>query len=351
MLITNPTKITADWLTEKMKAQGNLQVGKVKRMFVKDTVSTKHSELYFINITYSDYHSLRTAPEQIVLKIPKPDKTATEKEVLFYGQVKSTMQEAGSNTNDLALLTCFDAYRDEETGASHLVLEAVSSKYQSHDNPPSPRHAEQVIDTFATIHGFWWEHETLADYGQLPDEAILASRLALYQEKFESIKQDTRAPLKPRQQAILQTISHAIPNQRRENLLAHKHITLTHQDTNHLNILYSHDDAKLVDWQKLGISTGTDDLAYWIAFHWSPSNRKSLEMPLLRRYHEKLVSLDVEDVSLEAIQADYRASIANRLGFMLTQWKPELYKDKLYWARLRNGLFAYDDLDCDELFN
>ena len=87
-----------------------------------------------------------------------------------------------------------------------------------------------------------------------------------------------------------------------------------------------------------------DDLAYTIAFHWPAKVRAEWEVPMLRRYHKRLVALGVLDYSWDDLVYDYCASIARFLMIMTRAWQHEFNR-----ARVKLGLRAYVDWGCQEI--
>ena len=66
---------------------------------------------------------------------------------------------------------------------------------------------------------------------------------------------------------------------------------------------------RLFDWDAWGIDHASDDLAYLMAVHWYPDQRRAFEHRLLDRYHEELLAHAVTGYSRTTLQEDYRVSV------------------------------------------
>src|SRR5262249_61091383 len=87
-------------------------------------------------------------------------------------------------------------------------------------------------------------------------------------------------------------------------------LTVIHRDAHLSNFLYPHAPGDaivfLIDWQLWHIDVGARDLAFMIALHWYPERRAALELPLLPRYHDRLVGHGVTEYSWDDCRRDYR---------------------------------------------
>jgi hypothetical protein len=123
-------------------------------------------------------------------------------------------------------------------------------------------------------------------------------------------------------------------------------VTLIHRDPHPGNLLYPHHPAtatvKLIDWQSYRVDTGTDDIAYFMAFHWPRDERRRLEAAMLRRYYDRLIELGVRDYRWDDCCYDYQASICRML--MVT-----VSARSTGWERIRRGLAAFVDWNCAEI--
>jgi aminoglycoside phosphotransferase (APT) family kinase protein len=130
-------------------------------------------------------------------------------------------------------------------------------------------------------------------------------------------------------------------------------LTVTHGDAHAWNFLFPRDGdgpAVLLDWQLWHVDVGARDLAFFIALHWYPGRRRELELPTLRRYHERLGTAGVQGYSFDDLMLDYRRSAVRNLTFPLQLWKRGL-PPEAWFHRLECALAAYQDLHCDEVLD
>jgi hypothetical protein len=93
----------------------------------------------------------------------------------------------------------------------------------------------------------------------------------------------------------------------------------------------------------------TNDLAYMMALQWFPERRAIMEYPLLKHYHEALLSYGVKDYSWEDCLLDYRYSVMSHLFTPLFQWHSQQIPAMVWWNNFERISEAYKELNCDEL--
>jgi hypothetical protein len=84
-----------------------------------------------------------------------------------------------------------------------------------------------------------------------------------------------------------------------------------------------------------------------ITCHWDTAMRAELEIPLLRRYHRRLISLGIANYDWSDCWYDYQASILRCLFFLMNAWS--LHNWELKWGRIERGLLAFRQFDCAAL--
>ena len=98
------------------------------------------------------------------------------------------------------------------------------------------------------------------------------------------------------------------------------------------------------------IDLAPKDLAHMMALFWFPEQRKAMETPLLRQYHERLCENGVADYSWEQLWSDYRLCVIRKLFHPAWQWATG-HHPNIWWNHLERVLTAYEDLHCRELLN
>jgi hypothetical protein len=128
-------------------------------------------------------------------------------------------------------------------------------------------------------------------------------------------------------------------------------LTVTHGDAHTWNFLFPRSGegaAFLIDWQLWHLDLGARDLAFFMALHWYPSRRRELEVPLIRYYHEALVTHGINNYAYDELWLDYRRGVVRNLTIPILFWSRGM-KPEGWWHRLECALAAYRDLACDDL--
>ena len=327
----------------RLAAMLGLQQGAVTGIEVVGSHDTGNSISYRLTVQYADPSLL--APSHLFLKIPIQDFTYGQVESDFYRQVVPMMDEASRQMLPIS----YDAAYDETTGHGHLLMEDLSRTHYTHTElmPLTQYLAETLIVAFADFHSFWWNHPALAT---TIGKHLTAENIAEFEAKTASVlaQMDYQDHLTDGEYTLLTHLTHHWPEQRKERLVQGKDLTILHRDPHHLNILYPYDEnlygIKIIDWQAWRVDPGTDDLAYLMAFHWSPEHHGTLSMNYLARYHHRLIANGVANYSWADCQNDYRASILRFLCIMVSYWHVPTNRE-----RLKRGLQAAIDWDCESL--
>ncbi|MDQ7026963.1 MAG: aminoglycoside phosphotransferase family protein [Anaerolineae bacterium] len=355
MLITTIKILKPALLTALMRANdilGEREAVEIIRQLGQGESNT--SFYYHLSLQYKNYQTQRHAPDKVFVKLTKPNQPPEfiQREVDFYNKILPALLRK-NKIQDLCLTACYDAYFDDITGQSHVILDDVSKDYvpSKEKHPPTQRHREQIIDALARIHAQWWEHPILDTIADMPSEEKIAANLQTYQEKFATLMNFPGSRyMSARHKEILKTVAEKIPPHRKERLINGQGITIVHRDLHPGNLLYSHRDSRIIDWQSWRIDTATDDLAYMMACFWPQHLREFQENNILRRYYNSLLRLGVEGYSWEDLQYDYVASIAHCIGFLLAAWSQDKHV-RGYWQRAESALDAFDKLNGMSIFD
>jgi thiamine kinase-like enzyme len=125
-------------------------------------------------------------------------------------------------------------------------------------------------------------------------------------------------------------------------------LTLTHGDAHTWNFLIPRAPEAgrvyLIDWQLWHPHVGARDLAFMMTIFWYPERRARTELPLLRRYHEKLSEGGVRGYSWD----DYRWSAVRNIFIPLGQ-RARGMAARYWWSNFERAVLAFEDLRCAEL--
>jgi thiamine kinase-like enzyme len=352
-VLTDVEQLTPLWLTRLLRKNGILQKAEVAEIYQTKSNQTNVSFVSHLAVRYTAEEP--SAPMKLFLKIPNPDFNWGDREITFYNEIVPIMLEK-YDWVDLPFLHCYDVAYSAESGRSHFLFADVSDTYFSVDGsmPSALQHQESAIDAFAQFHAFWWEHPKLGqELGEKQTEAGISQFIISARAKLDDFASFRGERLSETQHAILHAVVSSWPYRRKERLIQGQGITLVHRDPHPLNLLYSHDvgnaGVKLIDWQSWRVDTGTDDLAYYIACHWPFEARAGIEHPLIQRYHQQLLHLGVENYTWDDCWYDYRASVIRCLFFLVGAWSPIQWQRGWWWAKVTQGISAFDHLNCMEL--
>jgi thiamine kinase-like enzyme len=348
MLITDLRYLKPQLITPILRANEIIgeeeEVTQIRQITSGETNTSKH---YVLALQYKDFRTQRHAPDRIFFKLSKPYQINefAKREVNFYNRILRSMKRR-LPAEILRFPQCYDAFYDEEQELYHLILEDLSQEFKAstENAPPTQRHREQVIDTLAYFHAYWWEHPLLEDLAPLPTEESLNESLAAYQERLSDLKAAVGKFVERKHLDILGKLAEKFPEKRRANLIAGKNITLVHRDLHAGNFLYSPRESRIVDWQSWRVDTATDDMAYMIACFWPEHLRKFQEMPLLQRYYQTLVAQGVKNYEWEDLLYDYKASLARCIVFLLRSWTRNKHASG-HWRRMEIAMNVFSEMD------
>ena len=346
-LITDLTEVTAEWLTDVLRRAGALVEGAVVGIAM-DIGSTSFCVTARLRVTYVPEAA---GPERLFLKFSLPQhpvKTSeTGSEVLFYRHVAPRTAEP--------LVRCFDAVFSPERRRLHLLLEDLSKSHFSEaasQLPPTQAHCFGIVDAIAAVQAAWWER---APWGVLglspPTRPAIHARIADVRERIGRFMDFLGDRLSAERRDAYRLVLNLLPRLY-ERLLEGRAYTVVHDDIHAGNVLYPRDgdlkSVRLIDWQTWHVDLGPKDLAHMMAVFWFPERRHRLELPLLRRYHERLSANGVEGYSWDDCWADYRLCVLRKLFHPAWQWDSG-HHPNIWWNHLERVWSAFDDLHCAEL--
>ena len=340
-------QITPDWITNTLKIKGAID----ENMSVTDIKLNREQMLnctvYYLSLCYNREVS-EAAPQRLFLKLPNADFYEPDTEVQFYNTILPMMQETATQT--WPFLRCYDAAWSTDTGRVHFLFEDLSLSHFTTPNlmPPTQKFYKRVIDLYAYFHAFWWEHPKLGrEIGHFLTAETIDGFVTRIQRKLSQVVDEIKVDLSKRDHEVLERVASAWPKRRLERVLQGKGVTLVHRDPHPGNLLYPKNAVdgviKLIDWQSWRVDTGTDDLAYLMAFHWPQKTRKQIETGLVKRYYHQLMKNGVENYTWDDCYYAYQASIIRCLSFLIMAWSPA------NWERIQRGIAAFKDWHCEDI--
>ena len=362
-VITDIEQLTPEWLTNIFKKKGYLSTGKVTKIIKKNSLETETSNYHFLDLNFSNNAQTESVSPEIYVTISKPNDIAKllgKHEVKFYSIVAETM-------NEMPILTCYDAAFSEETGLSHVIIETLS---KTHINlmdaplPPLKIYCERAIDCLAKLHALWWDHQKLQElsnhsfvFNLFKENSFNEKEiLSWFKKENRSLKRLIRfvgERMSNKRKELFNTMFSLYPQLAYERIKKEK-ITLIHADAHFWNFFYPKDTdneklkACLIDWQSWSIGVGGQDLAYIIGLFLFPDYRHLIEKDLVKRYHNDLLKLGVENYSWDESWYDYRLSAFLNLYRVVWWWSVNA-PPIVWWPALEKSILTLEDLNCMEL--
>jgi hypothetical protein len=350
LAIQQPEDLTPARLSEILEAAGVLADGNIVAVHLRKRVSGPFSQQAFYDVTYDDAVS-PDVPGQVFLKLPlmdvAPSRDMLRQEVRFY--------QLQGNDKRLPLVTCYEAFHDTDTDASHLLLRDLSA---THGNPPRPLppslpQAEAMIDALLRFHVRWWMDPELGiELGERWTARTLENAVRFTEQHYSQFRDEVGDRWSEKRWASYDNVCRAWPRLL-ERLVDQPHLTLIHGDAHVWNCLLPNDSSKhpayLVDWCTCRVRPAPNDLAYMMALMWFPDVRERWERPLLARYHRGLLRAGIEGYSWESLLRDYQFAIIVHLFTPVSQAVGGFVSATTWWYSLERIYAAYQDWNCEEL--
>jgi thiamine kinase-like enzyme len=350
-VITAIEQVTPEWLTTVFDRADLLGGGQVQAI-QQDTSRPFSALVSHLSVTYSGDVSNR-APRRLFLKLANPEiqrkwSGRGKREVQFYRAIPS------DDYLKLPLTRCYDAQSSKE--GFHLLLDDLTETHivLRHPLPPSRAQCEQVVDTLAQLHAYWWNSPQLGvNMGLSAEQKTVFNGDEVFYPAFADSLGEA---LWDERRAIFERALEAAP--RLHERLRQGNLTLIHGDAHAWNFLYPREGASrsavLIDWEAWDADVGIFDLAYLITLFWFPAHRARLEQKLVRRYHSVLQAHGIKHYSFDDCWNDYRHSVIRLLVRPVWWWhaRPEdEFWPEVWWPRLERVICAYEDLHCEELLS
>lgn len=354
-VITSLDQVTAGWLTDALMRCGALTRGAVAGLDA-DTGGGNWSTNATLRLRYAE-GSQGALPQRLFLKMVDADlgdEFFGASEVTYY-----TRDYVGVAT--APLIHCYDAAYSEQARRYHLLLDDLSETHvQAADKVPTLAYGLALADGLAAMHAHWWGAGRLDEAGAPIHGAEHIRRFVAFGEPgVDHILHYLADELEPRWPGLLHALYARHPPAIIERTRDDNGFALIHGDVGATNVLVPRDadrpiyiiDRQPFDWS-LTTWLGVYDLAYAIVLDWDVETRRRLELPVLRRYHDRLVEHGVRGYPWERLLDDYRLCVPMGVyiateycrGGLNVRWIP------VWLPMLHRSLTAVEDLECSELW-
>ena len=251
----------------------------------------------------------------------------------------------------IPIVPCYDVQIDDTN--SHMLLKDLSDTHEARppsQMPPLLHECEAIIDGLADLHAYWWDNPKLSTtFGGIPSADALRQSYIEETQLYEVFADFLGDRLSPKRRHIYEKIIPKLPEMMVQRF-SEGNLTLVFEDVHTGNFLYPRnpdDRLYFVDWEQWSINIPMNDLAYMMALFWSSERRSRYEIPLLQRYHERLLSQGI-NYTWETLWHDYRLCVIYFLFRPIWQWKHQHITD-VWWNHLERITVAYDELNCEDL--
>jgi hypothetical protein len=209
------------------------------------------------------------------------------------------------------------------------------------------------------MHARWWGADRLAAAGQpLHDDEHIQRFVDIAAPGVPHVLDHCRKELAAHWPDLIQDLFAQHPDAIIDRTRQTAGFTIIHGDPGSVNILVPrHGDRPLYlidrqpfDWS-LTTWLGVYDLVYAAILDWSVVDRRRLEQPLLRRYHDRLLSHGVTEYSWDQLQSDYRLMIPMGVYIAVEYCRGGLNSKSIdvWLPYLQRTLTACDDHNCAAL--
>lgn len=354
-VITGLDQVTTGWLTAVLTKSGALTNGQVTA-FHADSGGGNWSSNARLTLSYSD-NARGDCPTSLFLKLVDTDTGDGEfflpAEVTYYTRDYVDVPDA-------PLLRCYDAAYDAARRRYHLLLDDVSATHtDARDVAPTPAHASALAEALAILHAHWWGEARLKQIGApFHDAAHIERFVDVCRPGVPQVLAVFGERLKPHWPELMAQLFARLPERLATRAQDRTHLTLIHGDPNPGNMLVplvGERPLYLIDQQPFDWSLttwlGVYDLAYVMALYWPSELRRTLEIPVLRRYQKALGERGVQGYSWDQLYDDYRLCVALTVPVAVEYMRDGGDPD---WNEFRYGLVqrtltACDDLGCRQI--
>jgi hypothetical protein len=354
-LITSVEQVTAAWLTHVLTASDALRQGQVTTVDMQIDARELSTSVR-LSVSYSE-DAAGPKPTKLFLKL-----VTLDMEDEFFGPSEVNYYRRDyAGVHDVPIPRTYDAVYSQEQGRYHILMDDFSDTHLTARNrTPTLDYGLALADGLAALHAHWWGKTRLAEIDEhIPDARAIQQFTEMGKHGASLIIAGCADELKTHWPEHINRIYDVHPRLMAQRTHDDSGFTLIHGDVNRSNILIPISGERplyIIDRQpfnwSLTVWLGVYDLAYAMVLYWDLETRRTLEIPVLRHYHECLIQRGIAGYTWEQLLNDYRLCVMMGV-YVATEWcRTELRLDtQPYWMpMLQRTLTAVDDLRCTDLF-
>ena len=310
-----PDELTAEWLTERLRASGVLGRGRVVGVGGEPVHAERSMTGVLVRLRLVYEAPAPGTPDTVVAKFSSAEPYVRalvhslgyfEREVRFYRQL--------ADDTPVRTPRCYAAEVDDE-GASVLLLEdLVSADHGDWSDGAPVEDLRLVLDAVARAHARWWQSQRLDAQEWLELKGLLAvpHLQDMVDATWATFLGRLSVPVTAAVEQVGALLSEHLVAVGRHLLLTPPR-TLVHQDLDGANLFFPSDEGHrgvvVIDWQAATLGRPTVDLAWLLGGSCAPEVRRSVERELVAGYHRRLVALGVTGYPLGRLWDDYRLAL------------------------------------------
>ena len=354
-VVTSLEQVTTQWLTDVLSRSGALARGAVAA-FDADVGRGNWSANARLVVEYTA-EAQGARPRRLFLKMVNTDlgdESFDASEVTYY-------RRDYADVPDAPLLRCYDARYSEELRRYHVLLDDISDTHvNASEKEPTLAYGLALAEGLAALHARWWGGERLTEAGAPINSADhIRNFVAIAEPGVGHILRRFSSELQPHWPDAIRELFARHPQAMIERARDPSGFTLIHGDTGEQNILVPREgdrpvyiiDRQPFDWS-LTTWLGAYDLAYAMVLDWPVELRRQWEMPVLERYHARLIERGVQGYSWQRLVDDYRLCVAMGVYVAVEYCRGGINERWIsaWLLMLQRSLLACDDLDCRALW-
>lgn len=302
-VISGPEQADAGWLTTALYEAGALVHGTVAQVD-QETLDGNWSSNAFLTLRYSQ-DAKGECPSRLFIKTSKGFGPS---EVYYYTRDYLDVETA-------PLPRCFHAAYDADHRRYHLLLEDLSSTHELIlHQPPNLAYAEALADGFAAMHARWWGAQRFGEIdASMPDAQAIRRFVDVAKPGIANLRRHYAGEIGIDNLETIERYFDEHPRALIQRLDDVHGFCLIHGDANPTNVFVPRSGPGapiyVIDRQpfeySLTVFLGVYDLTHAMSHGWGREDRRRLEIPMLRRYHRRLVEHGVDDYSWSQLVDDY----------------------------------------------
>ena len=355
-VITSLDQINAEWLTAVLTKSGALTNGSVATYDIDSGGGNWSTNAHLI-ISYSK-EAEGDLPQHLFLKMVATDASSGDE---FFGVSEVTYYTRDYlDVEGAPFIRCYDAAYTEEEQHYHLLLDDVSITHlEAAQKEPTLEYGLALAEGLGAMHARWWGSERLAEaHAPMHNANHIQRFVDIAKPGVEHILDRFANDLEAHWPELIHELFARHPQTMIRRTENNNGFTLIHGDAGHNNILVPREGERpiyIIDRQPFNWSLttwlGVYDLAYAMVLDWDVETRRSLEIPVLRRYYERLCENGVLDYSWEQLLEDYSLTAAMGVYIATEYCRSGINRRIAVWLlMLKRSLAACDDWDCSELW-